>query len=107
MSRLLTKRWIAVIINTVRSRGGLAQLARALDWQSRGQGFKSPILHHMKTPLKSEPLRFGQQWCFCYKPCIYAGLRAIRFQIQTRQENQKSGKQKQETKKLCNLNPLI
>ena len=50
MSRLLTKRWIAVIINTVRSRGGLAQLARALDWQSRGQGFKSPILHHAKTP---------------------------------------------------------
>ncbi len=30
-------------------RGGLAQLARALDWQSRGQGFKSPILHHIIT----------------------------------------------------------
>ncbi len=25
--------------------GVLAQLARALDWQSRGQGFDSPILH--------------------------------------------------------------
>ena len=27
--------------------GGLAQLARALDWQSKGQGFDSPILHHL------------------------------------------------------------
>ena len=26
--------------------GGLAQLARALDLHSRGQGFDSPILHH-------------------------------------------------------------
>ena len=26
-------------------RGVLAQLARAFDWQSRGQGFDSPILH--------------------------------------------------------------
>ena len=25
--------------------GELAQLARALDWQSRGQGFETPILH--------------------------------------------------------------
>ncbi len=25
--------------------GVLAQLARALDWQSKGQGFDSPILH--------------------------------------------------------------
>jgi hypothetical protein len=25
--------------------GGLAQLARALDWQSKGQGFDSPNLH--------------------------------------------------------------
>jgi hypothetical protein len=27
------------------SNGGLAQLARAFDWQSRGQGFDSLILH--------------------------------------------------------------
>ena len=26
-------------------RGGLAQLARACDWQSQGQGFDSPNLH--------------------------------------------------------------
>ncbi len=25
--------------------GALAQLARAFDWQSRGQGFDSPMLH--------------------------------------------------------------
>ena len=27
--------------------GELAQLARALDWQSKGQGFDSPILHEV------------------------------------------------------------
>ena len=26
--------------------GGIAQLASASDWQSEGQGFKSPYLHH-------------------------------------------------------------
>ena len=25
--------------------GGIAQLARAFDWQSKGQGFDSPYLH--------------------------------------------------------------
>ncbi len=29
--------------------GVLAQLARAFDWQSRGQGFDSPILHQSKV----------------------------------------------------------
>ena len=58
-----------------------------LDSDSKGRGFESLRAGHLKTPLKSEPLRFGQQWCFCYKPRIYAGLRAIRFQIQIRQEN--------------------
>ena len=27
------------------SNGGIAQLARAFDWQSKGQGFDSPYLH--------------------------------------------------------------
>jgi hypothetical protein len=31
-----------------RSKGGLAQLARAFDWQSKGQGFDSPNLHQNK-----------------------------------------------------------
>ncbi len=26
--------------------GGIAQLARVLDWQSRGHGFESHYLHH-------------------------------------------------------------
>ncbi len=33
--------------------GELAQLARAFDWQSRGQGFDSPILHIYKSRLYS------------------------------------------------------
>ena len=33
--------------------GGLAQLARACDWQSQGQGFDSPNLHSdNKTVIK-------------------------------------------------------
>ena len=31
--------------------GGIAQLARVLDWQSRGQGFDSPYLHQENQPL--------------------------------------------------------
>jgi hypothetical protein len=30
-------------------KGALAQLARALDWQSKGQGFDSPTLHKTRT----------------------------------------------------------
>ena len=30
--------------------GALAQLARAFDWQSRGQGFDSPMLHKAQKP---------------------------------------------------------
>ena len=32
-----------------------------------------PLSKMLKTPLESEPLRFGQQWRFCCKPSIYAG----------------------------------
>ena len=31
--------------------GGIAQLARVLDWQSRGRGFESPYLHHRSSIL--------------------------------------------------------
>lgn len=61
----------------------------------------------MKTPLKSEPLRFRQQWCFCYKPSIYTGLRTIRMYFQTGQKNQKSIKYRLKTKKLYNSNPRV
>ena len=33
--------------------GVLAQLARALDWQSKGQGFDSPILHQASVVKSS------------------------------------------------------
>lgn len=33
--------------------GGIAQLASASDWQSEGQGFKSPYLHHEKPLNKA------------------------------------------------------
>ena len=29
--------------------GDVAQLARVLDWQSRGRGFESHLLHKLKT----------------------------------------------------------
>ena len=32
--------------------GGIAQLARAFDWQSKGQGFDSPYLHLKIRGLK-------------------------------------------------------
>ncbi len=31
--------------------GALAQLARALDWQSKGQGFDSPMLHQRVSEM--------------------------------------------------------
>lgn len=43
--------------------GGVAQLARARDWQSRGQGFDSPHLHVCYTNIR----RTGQNvrfFCF-------------------------------------------
>ena len=33
------------LLNLSNLTGGLAQLARACDWQSQGQGFDSPNLH--------------------------------------------------------------
>ncbi len=44
--------------------GGLAQLARAFDWQSKGQRFDSAILHFENTKtIKAEHLRM---FCFCF-----------------------------------------
>lgn len=36
--------------------GDVAQLARVLDWQSRGRGFEPHLLH--KKTLKGNPPRF-------------------------------------------------
>lgn len=32
------------------------------------------VLRHIKLPLSSEPLVFGYQWCFCYKPNVRVDL---------------------------------
>lgn len=32
---------------------GRSSVGRALDWQSRGQGFESPRLHQIKKPHNS------------------------------------------------------
>ena len=45
--------------------GALAQLARALHWQCRGQGFESPMLHH--SP--SENTVFGRIF-YTFQPNI-------------------------------------
>jgi hypothetical protein len=37
--------------------GGLAQLARACDWQSQGQGFDSPNLHNFKSKFYLNALK--------------------------------------------------
>ena len=34
-------------------KGELAQLARALAWHARGQGFDSPVLHKKATTISS------------------------------------------------------
>ena len=44
-----------------RSNGGLAQLARAFDWQSKGHRFDSDILHKLK-----ELYRFTALFLFFY-----------------------------------------
>ena len=41
--------------------GALAQLARALHWQCRGQGFESPMLHHQRAQILIQCL----SPCFC------------------------------------------
>ena len=55
-------------------RGVLAQLARAFDWQSRGQGFDSPILHSSKMTALKEKLE---------KVCRYK-KKAVHLQPQLR-----------------------
>ena len=37
--------------------GGLAQLARAFDWQSKGQGFDSPNLHKIIVQINAKPCK--------------------------------------------------
>ena len=44
--KMLVRRWAESIFYIFAApKGDIAQLARARDWQSRGQGFDSPYLH--------------------------------------------------------------
>ena len=45
-----------IVIFAVQKDGGLAQLARAFDWQSKGHRFDSDILHYLKR--KSYKIKF-------------------------------------------------
>gem|GEM_PF-3046267 len=45
--------------------GDIAQMARARDWQSRGQGFDSPYLHKNRFESGSESER---RTCFSQNP---------------------------------------
>ncbi len=49
------------------SNGGLAQLARAFDWQSKGQEFDSPILHIAVKELQAicDSFLFGYNFSDC------------------------------------------
>lgn len=41
----------AYFCTTLKSDGGLAQLASAFDWQSKGHGFESRILHQVNSRI--------------------------------------------------------
>lgn len=46
--------------------GGLAQLARALDWQSKGQGFDSPNLHQHTMQINAKSCKLNIYRIFCF-----------------------------------------
>ena len=48
--------------------GGLAQLARALEWHSRGRGFDSLILHHLQNIGKRVLARQRLECVFDFQP---------------------------------------
>ena len=45
---LLFRKRTAYSIGSIIQCGGIAQSGRASDWQSEGQGFEPPYLHHSK-----------------------------------------------------------
>ena len=51
--------------------GGLAQLARALAWQARGQRFESAILHFKKQTQKPFKIKPSQQCEGFFVPIYY------------------------------------
>ena len=52
--------------------------------------FKSCHPSHLKAPLKSEPPRFGHQWCFYYKTQYLCGFSRSHFLFASWTENRKT-----------------
>ena len=70
--------------STFANSGGLAQLARAFDWQSRGQGFDSPRLH------KKPQAKLGVFLIMVYYVYILYSIHQDRFYIgQTKNKAQR------------------
>ena len=59
-----------IIFVRLQNYGDVAQLARALDWQSRGRGFESHLLHFENQALMSNDVGAFFIICiqFAYKP---------------------------------------
>lgn len=70
--RLCNSRFCANIIRQPQH-GALAQLARVPVWQTGGQGFESPKLHHHKQTASQKRCRL----LMVVKPAVGANLRAI------------------------------
>ena len=61
--------------------GGLAQLARAFDWQSKGQGFDSPRLHQVIYHLLIKRFLSIDGFCFARKCCVYGAFGLFCFPL--------------------------
>ena len=64
-----------IVIFAVQKDGGLAQLARAFDWQSKGHRFDSDILHYLKR--ESYKIKFVALFYFFLLP-IYFNKRDLK-----------------------------
>ena len=54
--------------------GDIAQLARACDWQSQGQGFDSPYLHKNTVQISAKPCKLNVYGVSCFMHCAKYSL---------------------------------
>ena len=54
----LFKKFLIIALCYYNRYGGLAQLASAFDWQSKGHGFESRILHQVQTHSRKGVVHF-------------------------------------------------
>ena len=81
--RLCNPRFCANIFRQPKPHGALAQLARVLVWQTRGQGFESPKLHHTAARLHwQHPASFCG--VFAFLPCRKFFRRGHRIRLRRR-----------------------